>query len=254
VSAQTQALLLRAPGTAAAFSEGSKAAFVNLLSCSVTSAEKAVRVPSADDVSFSAQIRRTLVTECGSSVMLRKAISVLRSYVPSVIGVRAELRTTTTLFVNLVGVPQDHPNISRILGFATTEGVAASEGGGCLRQALIDDKGAVVILLFGLPTSSGQQHVHAAGHGDVRAAVRLATRLRREGIRCSLGLASGRTFCGDVGSPFRKELAVVGASVNLAARLGKISFRCCCPLSFSPSIVAFSRQGSLCDCECRQTR
>jgi tetratricopeptide (TPR) repeat protein len=39
------------------------------------------------------------------------------------------------------------------------------------------------------------------------------------GLRCSIGVATGRVYCGSVGGPGRQEYTIMGDRVNLAARL-----------------------------------
>jgi hypothetical protein len=43
--------------------------------------------------------------------------------------------------------------------------------------------------------------------------------LRELGVRCAIGLATGRAFCGAVGSEVHREYDVIGEVMNLAARL-----------------------------------
>ena len=53
----------------------------------------------------------------------------------------------------------------------------------------------------------------------MEAAVAIRQGLEAGGIGCKEGIAEGRVYCGLVGSPDRCEYAMMGASVNLAARL-----------------------------------
>ena len=83
--------------------------------------------------------------------------------------------------------------------------------GGMLRQFLMDDKGMVAILVF---TGKESNATYAC-----RCAIDVNSEMKKQKIECSIGIASGRVFCGPVGCPYRCEYAFVGDSVNLAARL-----------------------------------
>lgn len=107
---------------------------------------------------------------------------------------------------------------------------AARAHGGEIRQLVLDDKGCVAILAWGLP---------CAAHGpqnDASKAVRCALHIMN-GFKLMqqsgpydfdpgphIGIAAGEAYVGLVGAPDRCEYAMVGPSVNLAARLmGKAS-------------------------------
>eukprot|EP00741_Cyanophora_paradoxa_P018709 tig00021073_g18058.t1 len=87
---------------------------------------------------------------------------------------------------------------------------------GSLRQIVLDDKGLVVIGVFGLyPISHADDAGRCAACAlDVREAMEAA------GVGCALGLATGPAFCAFVGDPeTRCEFSVFGNAVNRAARL-----------------------------------
>lgn len=100
---------------------------------------------------------------------------------------------------------------------------------GSMRQLIIDDKGTVAILCFGLRPA----HPDDPARG-VHAALNIQRELRRHsralrGAVASIGVTTGRAFCSLVGNSARAEYAVVGSSVNMAARLmGKASGRVLC--------------------------
>lgn len=87
--------------------------------------------------------------------------------------------------------------------------------GGSLRQFVVDDKGCVSIACFGLAGSSNQNNCVQA----VEYAVTVRTLLHSVGCRTAAGITLGRVYCGIVGAGTRCEYAVMGSSVNLAARL-----------------------------------
>eukprot|EP00741_Cyanophora_paradoxa_P012757 tig00020629_g12322.t1 len=87
---------------------------------------------------------------------------------------------------------------------------------GSLRQIVLDDKGLVVIGVFGLyPISHEDDAARSAACAlDVREAMEAA------GVACAIGLATGLAFCAFVGDPAtRCEFSVFGNAVNRAARL-----------------------------------
>ena len=86
---------------------------------------------------------------------------------------------------------------------------------GQVRQFIHDDKGTVCIGTIGLRGSATDDNAAAA----VEAARSITAQLQAIGLNASIGIASGKAFCGLVGSSVRHEYAVMGPSVNLSARL-----------------------------------
>jgi adenylate cyclase len=88
--------------------------------------------------------------------------------------------------------------------------------GGTLVQIDFTDKGNVFLILFGAPQGLENKEIMAT---------RFALKLKNEqekfpditGIK--IGIATGKSYCGDLGAEFRKGYTVVSKSVNLAARL-----------------------------------
>ena len=79
-----------------------------------------------------------------------------------------------------------------------------------------DDKGLVVIAIFGMPPAAPHPNDPArAAH----TALDLHARLAAAGIGASVGVTTGPAFSGFVGSRRRREMCAMGSTVNMAARL-----------------------------------
>lgn len=114
----------------------------------------------------------------------------------------AELRQVTALFVALPALDQ-----------ATVRCLqdCAAAHFGVLDKVVHEDKGPVALLLFGLPA--------ALAPFRPEHALRCALALRERGLVGGMGVSTGKVFAGPVGPLSRREYAVVGSSLNLAARL-----------------------------------
>ena len=84
-----------------------------------------------------------------------------------------------------------------------------------LRQFIVDDKGVVAIAFFGVRGHSFEDNEYRAAH----VALAIVSALKRYDLQAKCGVTVGVGFCGLVGAPNRCEYAVMGPSVNLAARL-----------------------------------
>eukprot|EP00466_Bigelowiella_natans_P010100 jgi/Bigna1/82311/fgenesh1_pg.91_\ len=130
----------------------------------------------------------------------------------------AELRNVSVIFVNIKGLmlnrrhntPLDKTH--EVLGFMESV-VACNQG--YRRQFLVDDKGTVLIVVFGVPPFSWEDN----GYRAVKTAMELSQTLHTLDVDHAIGIASGMVYVGSVGSLSRREHAVVGDTVNSAARL-----------------------------------
>jgi class 3 adenylate cyclase len=109
----------------------------------------------------------------------------------------------------------------------------------------MNDKGISVILVFGLPP---------LGHSDdALRAIEAAWAVRRihksNDITASIGVATGRVFCGECGGDTRREYSILGQTINLSARLMVVAEdEVLCDLVTSTSIdrrITFSALGNV---------
>jgi hypothetical protein len=155
---------------------------------------------------------RCLVHECARTAIESDTVEFM-----------SELRSVVTIFIEVVSeIPlfsrsDGHPCIQNVVSaiFQSTD-----VKGGSVRQVVLDDKGFVFILAFGLSGSSySDSSIRAV---DLAFLVRSSVRALEQALDVKIGITSGDSvFCGVVGHPTRGEFMMMGNSVNLSARLMK---------------------------------
>jgi class 3 adenylate cyclase/tetratricopeptide (TPR) repeat protein len=126
----------------------------------------------------------------------------------------AELRQITVVFANL-------PDLDHRAGLDEAQEVMATLQGalyryeGSINKLSLDEKGTTLVAALGLPPLA---HEDDPARG-VQAALAMREALAAIGRRVAIGVTTGRAFCGTVGSRWRREYTMLGAVVNLAARL-----------------------------------
>ena len=126
----------------------------------------------------------------------------------------AELRRVTLLFVNLPGL--DHNvTLERAQPAMQALQTALYRYEGSVNKLSVDDKGTVLVAALGLPPLAHEDDPARA----VQAALAIQAALSSLGEEAAIGVATGRVFCGVVGDQRRREYTMLGAVVNLAARL-----------------------------------
>jgi class 3 adenylate cyclase len=168
----------------------------------------------------------------------------LRGYVPGAIVARlaagqsawlSELRHVSVLFLRLPDLDDITPSTLRwandlVCGVQET----LYEYEGSLNKLGVDDKGATLVAAFGLPPVAHEDDPVRA----VRAALGIQANLRRLGVRYAIGIATGRVFCGSVGSNLRREYTMIGGVVNLAARLMQtVSDDVVCDIAYQEAVL-----------------
>lgn len=153
-------------------------------------------------------------------------LDVLRGYVPAALLARldagqsdwvAELRRVTILFVNLHGIAYEAPDIlDQLQSCMNILQTILYRYEGSLNQFIVDDKGTLLIAALGLPPLTHED--------DAARGVHLALDIQKElhtttNLRCAIGITTGRIFSGSRGCIHRRDYAMIGDSMNLAARL-----------------------------------
>jgi len=128
----------------------------------------------------------------------------------------AEIRTVTTMFLNLNSYSgEKFQDLCKLQPFFMAMQKCLHAAGGLLRQFLVDDKGCVLIALWGVPTASYPCNSTRA----IKCGVLMREAAKSVGQDVSIGITTGSVYCGAVGSPMRREYVAIGRTVNLAARL-----------------------------------
>ena len=152
---------------------------------------------------------------------LEKAV---RGYLPAAItrriiaghtGFLGELRSITILFINLPDMHYDTPLAIGQQAMNALQKALYFPYEGSINKLSVDDKGVTLIACLGMPPFS---HEDDAVRGPL-AAIAMRGALERIGHRCSIGVTTGRVYCGSVGSDERQEYTIMGDKVNLSARL-----------------------------------
>jgi len=133
----------------------------------------------------------------------------------------AELRRSTAIFINLKGLALNYSGcndpivIRRVDNALRKMQQIIQQNQGYLRQFCVDDKGTVLIVVFGVPPFTWENNAVRA----VKTAMEVKDMLNGIHIQHGIGIATGDVYVGSVGSHVRHEHAVVGDTVNTAARL-----------------------------------
>lgn len=147
----------------------------------------------------------------------------LWSFIPSAVRARlvtgqqhwiGELRRLSVLFIDLPDLTAT-PELSVAQEMLTELQTVVYRYEGSFDKLSVDEKGVKALSVFGLPPLSHEDDPVRA----VLAARDILNRFAELGWTSSIGITTGRAFCGVVGGDNRREYTVHGNMVNLSARL-----------------------------------
>ncbi len=131
----------------------------------------------------------------------------------------AEFRRASIVFVVVPTASFDAPTL-RLLRDAVRLGQERVHAlGGSLNQVVMDDTGLVLLAAWGVPDHTHEDDARRAMQAadDVHAAIGAL------GLAVRAGVATGRVWCGACGNERRARYAIVGDTVNRAARIALAS-------------------------------
>ncbi|EDY18078.1 adenylyl cyclase class-3/4/guanylyl cyclase [Chthoniobacter flavus Ellin428] len=126
----------------------------------------------------------------------------------------ADTRPVTSLFVHLRAYDDD-ATLEHMQELVAAVMKASERFEGTISGTNVDEKGLKFMISFGLPPTSHEDDPFRA----TQAATAIRSALQAIDPEAGYGIATGRVFCGVVGNETRREYAVIGRTVNLAARL-----------------------------------
>ena len=151
------------------------------------------------------------------------AAATLRRYIPGAIRARldadqsdwlGEQRRLSVIFINLPDFNAQTPLLEADRTMKALQ-IALYRFEGSVNKISVDDKGASLIAVLGLPPLGHPDDAERA----VRAALAMQRVLSDAGQHSSIGVTTGLAFCGTIGNARRREYTVMGNVVNLSARL-----------------------------------
>merc|ERR1719265_505350 len=150
---------------------------------------------------------------------------VLRRYIPSAVFKQIqggtltyvnEMRNISVIFIQVAGVDvstEDGSSVAQQLMTGVQRCCYSYEG--TVNKFLVDDKGLLFLLVFGLPPMVHMDDPTRA----VLACFDMVQLFSRLSLGGRFGVTTGRSYCGICGSASRMEYTVLGDTVNLSARL-----------------------------------
>eukprot|EP00054_Salpingoeca_dolichothecata_P023737 m.159329 g.159329 ORF g.159329 m.159329 type:complete len:1404 (+) comp24791_c0_seq2:67-4278(+) len=167
-----------------------------------------------------------------------KVASLMRRYIPNAILKKldshqkdhlSDILDVAVIFVNVQGlelVADDQGDVKKAVAAGQMMMLEIQrivyQFEGSVNKLLVDDKGLLAMCALGLPPMPHPDDAARAVYTALELKRSLPITLKQKmelDIQVSVGVSSGRAFCGVVGSNRRREYTLMGNIVNLAARL-----------------------------------
>ncbi|MBC8051670.1 MAG: AAA family ATPase, partial [Sphingobacteriaceae bacterium] len=109
---------------------------------------------------------------------------------------------------------------------------------GILNQVWLDEKAANILIIYGPPPSAHKDNPIRG----LLTAIDIKEVLSRAGFINSVGVTTGKAFCGLLGNDILRQYTVIGDVVNLGARLAQLQFQqvCCDETTMKASRYEFN--------------
>ncbi len=127
-------------------------------------------------------------------------------------GISGEHRVVTTLFVNLYGYDEEHPEINYINKVFVNIIDIIEKYKGSINKIDINNIGSKIMITFGAPFS----HEKSTEFALLSA---MEIKNIESPFKIKIGVSTGYVYAGIVGSEYQKEYTVIGDCVNIAARI-----------------------------------
>ena len=158
---------------------------------------------------------------------IKEKLGTLRTFLPA--GVKSylnidketwckEIRLITSMFLNIkidLSQLKDESAFQKVQSVANTVQRCIYRTRGALNKFLMDDKGSVMLMVWGIPPYSSRDDPLSC----VCSCMTILAELKKLGLKCGMGVATGTCFtgvCGTVGG--RREYSLLGEIVNLSSR------------------------------------
>ncbi len=157
-----------------------------------------------------------------------EARAALLRHVPPALGGRlavaspawlAEFRRVSVVFLNVPDLRMNRGTLTELLGVVEVIHRTLSRHGGAIENLAEDHDGLTLVAAFGLPNITYENDAVRA----VRSALSARAELRHFGLDCSIGVTTGRLFCGLIGNDHRCTYSLVGDTMNRCARLMRLA-------------------------------
>ena len=131
----------------------------------------------------------------------------------------AEFRNITIVSINLNDVDFRENFFDRLQRATLEIQSVVHRYDGFIYNVIMDDKGFSIMVAFGL---SGLAHEDDPQRG-IETGLAISKTLGAAAVAASIGIASGKLFCGDYGGEDRRQYCLIGPAINTAARLMQLA-------------------------------